>query len=395
MNKRLIVKNYKNKIIGSESLFNELYDLEGYPRCIITNTMILYNNTDPRISRENSLTFKGTSPLTYKEINGEKYYLKVSYKGMIKEFGEEYSSKNIGRVFNQLNKFTKFAFQIPDNEFNKAKELGFSTPVTLKSMIKRYGKENGTEKFNSYCNKQSHTNTFEYKKEKFNWSEEEFREFNLSRAVTLENLIKKYGEKQGKIKYEVYCHKQSITSTNDYLLEKFGEEKYFEILDAKYRKRDFFVKKYGKLEGIIKYKEYWNKRNSISISNEANDFISFLFTELNVSTDLIHEDELRLYDPVHNKFYLYDVTFTDIKLIIEFNGDLWHGNPKLYESTDTPLSGFKNFTTAQELWEYDLIKKNLAEENGYNVIYVWSSDFKHNPGNEIDKIKKVWKSLKK
>jgi hypothetical protein len=40
---------------------------------------------------------------------------------------------------------------------------------------------------------------------------------------------------------------------------------------------------------------------------------------------------------------------------IEFNGDIWHANPKKYSSTDRPLS-FLNQITAQEIWNNDKIK---------------------------------------
>ena len=48
-------------------------------------------------------------------------------------------------------------------------------------------------------------NTFEYKKEKFGWSPEDFKEFNKSRAVTKENLIKKHGEEKGLEIFNNYC----------------------------------------------------------------------------------------------------------------------------------------------------------------------------------------------
>jgi very-short-patch-repair endonuclease len=360
MNKRLIVKNYKNKIIGSESLFNELYDLEGYERCIVTNEIIIYSNTDPRLSRKSgNLTFKGTSPLTYKEINSKKYYLKVSYNGMIKEFGEEYSSKNIGRVFNQLNKFTKFAFQIPDNEFNKAKELGFSTPVTLDIMIKRYGEKEGTSKFEDYCNKQSYSNSFEYKKEKFNWSEEEFREFNLSRAVTLENLERKYGTKDGKLKFEEYCNKQSYSNSIDY-----------------------FIEKYGKIEGTKRYLTIIKKKSQYysNISQE-------LFKKLNIKDSQYAIKNGEKFFKINNRRIFVDFISEELKLIIEYNGDIFHANPKMFGPNDKPHP-FNNLTS-KEIWEKDKSRYLILKSEGYKVITIWDTDFKLNKEKTIEYLNNI------
>ena len=55
-------------------------------------------------------------------------------------------------------------------------------------MIKKWGIELGKQKWKEYCNKQSITNTFEYKKEKYGWDENEFNEFNKKKR----NYIKKF-----------------------------------------------------------------------------------------------------------------------------------------------------------------------------------------------------------
>lgn len=64
-------------------------------------------------------------------------------------------------------------------------------------------------------------------------------------------------------------------------------------------------------------------------------------------------------------------------ILIEFNGDYYHCNPKLYP--EGPIH------TAQYVRiEADARKKRLAEEKGYTVIYVWEWDF----NNDIEKVKK-------
>lgn len=77
----------------------------------------------------------------------------------------------------------------------------------------------------------------------------------------------------------------------------------------------------------------------------------------------------------NNKIYLYD--FTDLKnnKIIEYNGDKYHANPKLYESTDHPHP-FKKWITAQDIWDNDKNKLELAKEKGFDILIIWDSEYK-------------------
>ena len=59
------------------------------------------------------------------------------------------------------------------------------------------GKEKGLEKWNNYCNFQAEKNTKSYKMKHKGMTSEEIDEYNKSRAVTKENLIKKHGEDEG------------------------------------------------------------------------------------------------------------------------------------------------------------------------------------------------------
>ena len=78
--------------------------------------------------------------------------------------------------------------------------------------------------------------------------------------------------------------------------------------------------------------------------------------------------------------YAYDFTYKNI--IIEFNGDYWHCNPKLYDGDF--LNKVKQ-KTAQEIWDYDLEKTKTAESYGYSVLTIWEYDYNKNPQEEINK----------
>lgn len=57
----------------------------------------------------------------------------------------------------------------------------------------------------------------------------------------------------------------------------------------------------------------------------------------------------------------------------EFNGDFWHGNPKMFNPNDINPC---NKTTYGELHRKTLEKKAILEKAGYKVISIWENDFK-------------------
>lgn len=72
-------------------------------------------------------------------------------------------------------------------------------------------------------------------------------------------------------------------------------------------------------------------------------------------------------------------------LLVEYNGDYWHCNPKKYESDY--LNTKKN-KTVKELWQYDANKLYLAKKNGYNCEVIWETDYKKNKNIILELIEK-------
>ena len=70
-----------------------------------------------------------------------------------------------------------------------------------------------------------------------------------------------------------------------------------------------------------------------------------------------------------------DIYIPSLNLIIEYNGDYWHCNPKKYNST---YFNKKKSKYAWEIWEYDKNKLELIKNNGYILEVIWESDFKSN-----------------
>jgi hypothetical protein len=70
-----------------------------------------------------------------------------------------------------------------------------------------------------------------------------------------------------------------------------------------------------------------------------------------------------------------DIFIPNLNLIIEYNGDYWHCNPKKY---DKNYFNQKKSKYAWQLWEYDQDKLDLIKSKGYNIEVIWEFDFKSN-----------------
>lgn len=74
--------------------------------------------------------------------------------------------------------------------------------------------------------------------------------------------------------------------------------------------------------------------------------------------------------PDRNK--LYDFLLPELNLLLEYNGDYWHMNPKKYSSTSYNKTAHK---TAEEIWKKDEIKKREALDAGYFFGCIWEYDY--------------------
>jgi hypothetical protein len=78
--------------------------------------------------------------------------------------------------------------------------------------------------------------------------------------------------------------------------------------------------------------------------------------------------------------YKADGYCEETNTIYEFHGDLWHGNPKIYNLNDTSYFGIKY----GELYEKTLEREKLIKDLGYNLVVMWEYDW-----NKINKSIKV------
>lgn len=74
----------------------------------------------------------------------------------------------------------------------------------------------------------------------------------------------------------------------------------------------------------------------------------------------------------------------NLKIIIEYYGDIYHCNPKRFKD-ETEYCTFIQRTVGEQ-WKRDKIRLACFYKHGYTVIVVWESDFHKNPQKEIERI---------
>ena len=302
------------------------------PKCKCCGEDIIYDNTDIT-NHKGNLKIKGKSYQTVKVIDGITYTLKVCQKCLLKHYP---NIKNLSRIFNVMGEPTKFAFEIPDNiYYNKRNNYA----LTKEKMINKYGEEEGNKRWEKYCKRQSETNTFEYKQKTYGWTEEEFKKFNKSRAVTLKNLIKKYGEEEGNKKWM------------DFLINR--SKGVSEISQRLFKELDNYLGK--------KYTTYYHDKN--------NEYF-------------IHGKE---------QIYYMDYYIKELNICIEYNGGCFHGDERIYEDNEY-CNPFDKSLTAKELREKDKERyEYLYKNHGIKTFVIWELDYNPNDFDYINYIKNTLK----
>jgi len=266
-------------------------------------------------------------------------------------------------------------------------DLAACTAITLNNLVKKYGDDEGKLRWEQYKQKQAYSNSYEYKNKKYGWTLEEFNQYNSSRAVTIENMIQKYGEQIGIEMWEKYCERQAYTNTLNYFIEKYGNEKgkqkYIEINRKKgVNNPNVVAERLG--VSIDEAVDIILSRQNTGIysSNLELEFVELLEQRLN--TPLEHSNKTNPFgkwSDYLNTYVVYDIKHLDC--IIEFNGDYWHANPKTFQP-DTLIRGIK----ASDIWEKDRLKLQTAKDLGFKVLTVWESDFKNNKEKTIKQVTK-------
>lgn len=225
-------------------------------------------------------------------------------------------------------------------------------------MIKKYGISEGTQRWNSYCKKQADSNKFEYKHEKHGMTLEEYNEYNKSRAVTLDNMIKRYGVNEGLIHWNQYVERECYTCTLPYYIEKYGEEIGKEKYDILINKRNPANRLFGPSAISL---EMFNKL----IKKFKNNIIYYDDNEFKVKT---------------LKYNLYYVDYYDetLNIVIEFYGNYFHLNTEKYSPDFIQYKNHEKCIKAKDKRQHDKERiDDIQQTLNCKVIIVWESTYRN------------------
>jgi hypothetical protein len=285
-------------------------------------------------------------------------------------------------------------------------------PMSLQDYIEKYGEESGTKRYNGVQKLlASRKKTYEsqpyarFTKEWFIWKYpddglDRFNEHVNKSRQSEENMIKRWGEELGRKKWqETVAKKNTVAITR----KKFGDNAVSEIYkrqqetvnkrtpeekeEAKQKRNaglekhlaenvrgktrlEFFISRYGEIEGTQRYHETMKKafHGPNRMSAPAKNIYAILCQKLpaekleQMYCDVPGKQEFWLSE-AHN-IYGYDFTDRVSKTILEYNGSFWHP-----ESPDESLHPVTK-KTLTEMYNNDQRKKELAEENGFTVLVI-------------------------
>ena len=349
-------------------IYSELLDLitPNRNKCKECGNEIIYPYTKISCSNEGLIhAFNGCYNTT-KTINDKTYELHVCFNCLKKKYP---NLKNPARSFNVMSEITKYAFDIPDELYEMSRSR---YAMTEDHMIEKYGEIKGKKKWDEYCKRQAETNTFEYKKQKYGWDEKEFKDYNLSRSCTLNNFIRRYGEIEGKKKWDEYCKRQAETKSWDYMVEHFGEEKAKDIIKQR-------------LTGI-------NNSGFSKISQELfRELDKYLCPKYNT---FYASKNYEIEKQINNSIYKLDYFIEELNICIEFNGSIFHADPRIFNDSDHP-NPFNKSLSAKDIRNWDRIRYETLEKYfGIKTFVVWELDYKNRSINIEEFIEGIIKNHK-
>ena len=143
------------------------------------------------------------------------------------------------------------------------------------------------------------------------------------------------------------------------------------------------VKQYG-LKCAITKRNQWNE-----LSEEEKTKIRMRCAKIGSQKKFLTSIELKIHDLLNNNnivfvaghpigFYVCDIYVPIANLVIECQGDYWHGNPRKYNDSNLNLIQRKNIRR-------DRAKTTYLKNRGFNHIDIWEYDIRF----DFDKVNQI------
>ena len=145
--------------------------------------------------------------------------------------------------------------------------------------------------------------------------------------------------------------KRELTFLREYCVKNISEVK-----EIRTKADETCLKKYGKtsFELLLSGRKK-NRGTNIEVK----------ISKILIETDIKFETQYEI--NVGETFRIYDFYLPEFNLLIEADGDYWHGNPNKF----TILNEVQSINKIN-----DIFKNELAKENGFSLIRFWETDIK-------------------
>ena len=289
-----------------------------------------------------------------------------------------YGKNNIGKVKETFKTKFSHSLEIYKEKYGsegeeKYEEYKFKskTPWGLKSCIEKYGEDDGKLKWEERLSKKTKTQ----KERKF------IKPYVNGR--TLVEYQTRYGADEGYEKWKERNRKQSYRFSKKYFIDNFGGvigvEKWTEYKKTMVKTSlNSFIERYGETVGLLRYDEFV-LRNIELLKTKPN----FSLSSQNMFNKIIQTDNFdknKVYFATNNGEYMFYISKesdlygvfrviqVDFKFgdkIIEFDGDYWHSKIKQIEK--------------------DKLRDEFLVKKGYNVLRIKESDYTKNKEETVNK----------
>ena len=274
---------------------------------------------------------------------------------------EEIYTERYGPILGK-QKWEEYKSKRNDTYQNRKKEGRDYNSFSIEKYIKKYGEEIGKTKYNEMVENRIFKTSKQYLIEEHGPEVAGLIAKDRWNNTSLSSFIKRYGETDGKIKYETYTQLLRNNMSFDFLIQKYGEE-----------------------EGTKKYlNNCWKQNNGSRIATELFENI---IKETNINANYGNIETIIFLNTTERALLNQKVIFPDFcfgNKIIEFYGDMWHANPNKFKDTDYP-NPFNKDLTSVDIREKDKRREELLCSKGYDILIIWENDYKTNKRDIISK----------
>jgi len=219
-------------------------------------------------------------------------------------------------------------------------------------------------------------------------------------VASLEFKIQKFGEEEGKSRYEEINSKRCSTTNLKYYINKgHSEDEAKKIL--KDRQTTFSLEKCIAKYGVEEGQKRWNKRQekwqetlALKSQQEINEINR---KKISGCVSKISQELFKLIDIEGSRWsykngevaiqlssgkYVYPDFILDNK-IIEFYGDKFHANPLFYRDGET-VNAISKSISVGSTWKNDYYRIRQLENLGYQILIIWEYDFRYNKSKTLE-----------